>query len=712
MKFKLIILLLSAVIFLSVQQKAEASELSVVINEVFPDPDGADAGKEWLELKNLSSNDINLKGYRLENVNLDSGGVRNISLNSDFIIPANSIGVIQETSIVQSGVSNLIVGSGKLNFYNTKAKVILYNEQNQILHEFIYTESKSGKSIESPGFPFCIKNVIDESGNSIGIENTNQLKICSDTLFGKLSYSTDGETYAQTIDKYIKSIFLKFIPDEAIGDFSVKTFRDNHEIQFPIEVVNETQIHLELKVIALITNLEYSFTTEFTIGKEKPKILFSTDNIIWEEAMNTTIRQGKLLYFKTMSNDSVTFENLNSPVTLLKSLGGSLIFKVFDEEVNVSSLNIKVIPKLEIESIYPAPKSGESESIRIKNISQYLFEGEIFLTDNIENKFQKKLFITLQPNESQEFNQVPSLNNSGDEIFLFYEEQLLDHVSYPSVLTGEILYRTPTKEFPVLMKTPEIPIPISKIIDVKKVSNNETVKLRGTITYKTNEYAYIQDESGGVKIVSNLDNLELGNSYEITGKTGSSSGEKKITISSEKLIENVSIKESELNITDLESQLGSMVFGEMTVLANFAKSFRIHEKVSISLTGFDGFDRTKGDAIRFNGILAKSGDGYKILPISLLVLDPTYENLSISYPIANFAEGQSLTEAISKIKADGLNSLKLALGFAGIYLLYRILKSKLDIIVLKFWLWKESRKTPPLHTSVKNTKLDTVNVNS
>jgi len=184
MKIKILLIILSALFFAMTQYQVEANSLNIVINEILPDPDGSDSGKEWIEFKNLSSESINLKGYRLQNVNLDSGSIRNISITTDLIVPSSLFAVIQEAQIVDTSIPNLILGNGKLNLYNTKAKLILYDQNNAIVHEFVYLEVKSGKSVESPGFPFCVKNLVNNLGNTLGYENAGVLKLCSETLEG------------------------------------------------------------------------------------------------------------------------------------------------------------------------------------------------------------------------------------------------------------------------------------------------------------------------------------------------------------------------------------------------------------------------------------------------------------------------------------------------------------------------------------------------
>ncbi len=700
------------------QYQIEASGMTIVVNEILPDPDGSDAGKEWIEFKNLSSESINLRGYRLENVNLDSGSVRQIGINADIVIPPGSFGVIQESAIVDPTIPNLVIGSGKLNLYNTKAKLILYDQNNSIIHEFVYIEVKSGKSVESPGFPLCVKNLVNNSGNTLGFENAGNLRMCSESLEGHFEFSLDSENFSTTADSFSKSIFLKFVPKEEIGDFAVSFFENENAMTLPKEVSSETTVNLVAEVTPTMTNLKYSFEISFVMGKEKPVILFSLDNVNWFERIESKVKAGSFLYFKEQNNLptklTINEQVFDSPFVLVGSVK-EMTFQVNSEIVSTSNIDLEITPQLEITAIYPTPKTGEKEYIKLKNTAEYSYSGELYLTDKLDTPTQKRVNIKLDANEEVQVFEVPSLNNSGDEVYLFFEDTLIDHVVYSSATSGDLLYRGAKSDFPVTMSKPQEVSAVDDIRTIKAYQKGKEVKLRGKVTYKYQDILYLQDETDGIKITGNLDNLELGRFYEVTGVLSESSGEKKVTGV------NLGIETSSFDIlsewnliqNEIEKHVGQIVFGETTILANYAKSFKIFEKVSISLTGFDGFDRTKGDAIRFKGVLTKYGaSDYRILPLDLQQIIGSSEDEIISFPKSDFITEKSLEETIAEIRANGINSLFLALVGLFLYFFYKFFKAKTEIIVLKFSLWIESRKITQSHSSEKNSKSDTANATS
>lgn len=718
MKIKILLIILSALFFAMTQYQVEANSLNIVINEILPDPDGSDSGKEWIEFKNLSSESINLKGYRLQNVNLDSGSIRNISITTDLIVPSSLFAVIQEAQIVDTSIPNLILGNGKLNLYNTKAKLILYDQNNAIVHEFVYLEVKSGKSVESPGFPFCVKNLVNNLGNTLGYENAGVLKLCSETLEGHFEFSNDSENFSNYVDSFSKSMFLKFVPNEIIGDLAVQFYDNGQEIILPKEVTTETTVVLVAKVTSTMTNLEYDFETTFVLGKEQPVILFSLDNTNWNEQLNSKVKAGTLLYFKENNNlpvELVYKENkFVSPFKVTETLT-SVEFQINSERLQTNALSLKVLPELEITVIYPAPKTGEKEYLKLRNASDYLFEGEIFLTDSIDNPTQKKISLLVNPREDLQVFEVPSLNNSGDEVYLFFEDTLIDHIVYSTSFAGDLLLRESKNDLPVGMSKPQEAFLVQSITTIKSNEKGSKAKLRGKVTYKYQDILYLQDETDGIKITGNLDNLELGSFYEVTGLLSESNGEKKLTGV------NLGIETQPFDILEdwkldqslISEHIGQIVFGETTILANYAKSFKILENVSISLTGFDGFDRTKGDAIRFKGVLTKYGaSDYRILPLDLQQIIGSSEDEIISFPKSDFLTEKTLEETIAEIRANGINSLFLAVAGLFLYFFYKFFKAKTEIIVLKFSLWIESRKITQSHSSEKNSKSDTANATS
>jgi hypothetical protein len=715
------VLTLSIIIFLLLPVKhVHGVEHTVVINEILPDPEGTDAGKEWIEFKNLTNTNINLKGYRIDNINLDSGSIRSISILEDLIILGNGLGIISEGTLSDVNIPNLILGSGKLNLYNSKSKLVLTSPSGLILHEFIYNEVKSGKSVESPGFPHCIKNIINENGNTIGLENYNLYSVCSDTLQGTFEYSKDSENWSETFDGYSKQVYIRYKPTENIDISSIQIIDNGSSVEIiqPINTEIEKTFDLNIKLRTSFTNIEYVFDTRITIGKPAPKILFSLDNLNWSENIDTSVKAGTLLYFKEMNGKDTKIvlseSEYQSPIEIIHDINSEAIFNIESSVLRIDSLKISIIPELIITSVYPVPKSGETEYLLIKNISKYSFNKAIYLTDNIDNPVQKKFSINLPSDEETKITSPPSLNNSGDEIYLFVDLKIIDHIEYSQGIAGDIFTRTLDTSFPIELSKPPIPIPLVDIKEARKLTKGTQARIQGKVTYLEKEFGYIQDSTGGIRISGNLTDVVPGESYELVGDISESMGEKKLFgIENILPVDEVSINDVEFDTNRLDELVGVVISGTAEILMNYSKSFKILEKVSISLSGFEGFDRNKGDTIRFKGILSKgSADSFKIIPIELSLIESDIAGVQVSYPIAIIDPDKELRDTIEEIRSNGINSLVIGLGIVMLFFIYRFLKAKLEILVLKFSLWRESRKMQKSLSSERNMKSNIASVSS
>jgi hypothetical protein len=75
---------------------------NVVINELLPDPDGADDGKEWIELHNTGSTAVNLQGWRIES-GTSSYAVRH-TFESSLLLPAGGYLLVGGASVAGADV--------------------------------------------------------------------------------------------------------------------------------------------------------------------------------------------------------------------------------------------------------------------------------------------------------------------------------------------------------------------------------------------------------------------------------------------------------------------------------------------------------------------------------------------------------------------------------------------------------------------------------
>ena len=99
----------------------------VIINEILPNPEGADTGQEWAELKNQSRVRINLLNWRLENSNGKYKFKDDLWLNAEnFYLLTNMI--------------------SKLAFKNSSDIMSLYNDLDELADTVEYADAVQGES--------------------------------------------------------------------------------------------------------------------------------------------------------------------------------------------------------------------------------------------------------------------------------------------------------------------------------------------------------------------------------------------------------------------------------------------------------------------------------------------------------------------------------------------------------------------------------------
>lgn len=99
----------------------------LIINEIFPNPDGEDTGKEWIEIKNQSVDMINLLNWRIENSNGKYKIENDAWIDSDnFYLLANM--------------------ASSLALKNSDDAIMLYNDIDELADQVEYAGAMQGKT--------------------------------------------------------------------------------------------------------------------------------------------------------------------------------------------------------------------------------------------------------------------------------------------------------------------------------------------------------------------------------------------------------------------------------------------------------------------------------------------------------------------------------------------------------------------------------------
>ncbi len=174
----------------------------------------------------------------------------------------------------------------------------------------------------------------------------------------------------------------------------------------------------------------------------------------------------------------------------------------------------------------------------------------------------------------------------------------------------------------------------NSILECKKLSAGSEVIITGSVSVSpfvlSNQYFYIQDNSGGIQIYSYKSDFEIhsaGDRVEIHGTISEVSGEKRIKISGKSdivFIEKDVEKPRAKSITDklMEDDIGTMVRVEGLVIQTSGDIFLISvnsQDIKVIIkegTNINKPTMRKGDKVAVSGIVSIYNGQYRILPIS------------------------------------------------------------------------------------------------
>jgi len=150
------------------------------INEIFPNPDGSDTGKEWIEIKNISEQRFDLHGVKITSINVATGKQRvwQTSENSCFSMGPGDLVLLSNAPLTLGTSTINFILEGE-NLYNDASQLVLSNADKSLVYDQVsYNNSRSGVSFnrrqEKNGqddFCFSKSESVFEGIGSPGVEN-------------------------------------------------------------------------------------------------------------------------------------------------------------------------------------------------------------------------------------------------------------------------------------------------------------------------------------------------------------------------------------------------------------------------------------------------------------------------------------------------------------------------------------------------------------
>lgn len=397
--FPLIIstLILSKVLTTEASQSAdETVSPSVLITEFFPNPVGADSGKEWVELYNPTDFEISLEGFEIQTES-SSGNVRNFTLPNINIEP-NRYRVISEDPALEIAEEAriLIVNDGDLNFYNSGVKIRLLSESTELLDELSYTSISEGNSLQRVGIKISEECLTLQESTSPNPGNNNQSFIdeCMptdevtepDELEIKIFFSVDNVNFFDGLELWgRKEVYFKYdITNSDVNILDEKWLINDSEVTERFtEIMPNDEIVVGLELLTENETLKTSSSglkvnsTALQISEAFPAPDSSKNEEEWIEIYNFGDYEINLKSW-TLQDESSEVEVLEQKAIQPKEY---LVISDLDFALNNASDSLKLSsPDGEERDLFSYESSDKSKSFSRKLEGKILGE-EIFLTD-------------------------------------------------------------------------------------------------------------------------------------------------------------------------------------------------------------------------------------------------------------------------------------------------------------------------------------------
>ncbi len=493
--------------------KVRAEEITVFINEFLPDADGSDSGKEWVEIYNLSTVQVNLKDWKISTKTTSTP--RNTIL-PDVIIQPQSYFVISEFDLEQ-GIAGVNVGAGKLNMYNSNAQIYLTNNNGDIIDSLDYQDTSEGKSLERRG--------------PISSEFCSQLQITDINTIGLSNYNLDSNCWPELNNSPIDFPEVPENPPEtAMGKQSNILISEGYPS--PNKNLNETEwleiYNQDISTVDISGMYLKERSSNGEIGTTKTMLPFTTLSsgsylVIYENDLKLSLNNSGDSIFLFDANDTIVdnfkYDSTATSLSVSRKFINNSYQKIynFDESKNfVPTTSIATPGSI---NNFPLPKSMLiSDKDKIKKDSYVSLEGIVISEIGLISNYS--FFI-----QDQSSGIKIVLNFENKETFSLNVGDIIKVVGYYRVPSSSPVYIevNNSSDLEITKKNQEV-----SIINVRDMGNLESslgslVYFKSDISKNYGTTFYLSYNSGSIKVKINsnskitLQEKTKGDIVEVTG---------------------------------------------------------------------------------------------------------------------------------------------------------------------------------------------------
>ncbi|MFH0857628.1 MAG: lamin tail domain-containing protein [Candidatus Magasanikbacteria bacterium] len=556
-----------------IQEEEKVTSISgIIINEVFPNPEGEDSEDEFIELKNETEKEVNISGWKL----CDATDKKYEIQKSTLLPGAYVVFSRKETQIAlnNSGKETIRLEDGSGNVISS----ITYNEG--IQEKFSYSRGANNTWAWT-------ETITPGSENIFSAEKNFEILYKHEVDLGEL-VEFDATSLAEN---HKAEIVWDFPEGEKTGSVVEYAFMKSGKQSFDV-ILYDGKIEIERETFEIQVFGGENYVGGNVFGDPKSLIISEifpnpsgTDEVEFIELLNPTSLSIDLSYLMIDDGEGGS-KGFVFPLGYVIDPGEYKVF--FREETNVVLNNTEDVVRILSEYKISLKEVSYSDIVEGASYSYDILSGNYYWTESVTPGKENSIQVSVNKSTAKKTTSIKSIK----------------------------------KVKPLLEMTLE---------NIYLADAGDQVKVKGTVAVLPGilgtQYFYITG-SPGVQVYSfkkDFPELALGDEISVTGEISEVSGELRIKTQSQEDIQKTGVKHDlvpkSIEVADIEGMNPGWlveVSGEITE----AKSSQLYvddgtEEILVYLkkaTGINGRSYEIGDHVKVVGILGQTKSGTRLLP--------------------------------------------------------------------------------------------------